>query len=123
MYARQRLGELPTGSELYGGGGRFAIRTIYRFDTKADGSNVFEERIVCFEAASSEEAHAKDDREAKDYALSIGGEAHPQQFGYRQDDDPLIDGYEVWSQLFEARESLDQFYSSRYSRYEYTPDA
>ena len=41
---------------------------------------------------------------------------------YEQDGDALIDGYEVWSELFESAESLEEFHQSRYGKYEYHPD-
>jgi len=41
---------------------------------------------------------------------------------YQQDGDALIDGYELYSQLFQSKESLQQFYQSRYGRYRYVPE-
>jgi hypothetical protein len=100
----------------------FAIRTVYHFGVKADGTNVFEERVVSFEAASSAEAHHKADVESEAYAKENDFIAHSEQSGYKQDGAALIDGYEIWSELFESRESLEQFYASRYSRYLYMPE-
>ena len=37
----------------------YAIRTVYDWGTKTDGTAVFEERIVVFEATSWDEAHTK----------------------------------------------------------------
>jgi len=45
--------------------------------------------------------------------------AHHEFSGYEQDGSPLIDGYELRSELFESRQSLDEFYADRYGRYEY----
>ena len=41
---------------------------------------------------------------------------------YIQDGDALIDGYEVWSELYESRQSLADFYEARYTACDYTPD-
>ena len=100
----------------------YAIRTVYAFGTKDDGTNVFEERIVAFEAPTWGEAHAKARVESAAYAADLDLEAHPDQIGYEQDGSPLIDGYELWSQLFESRLELSEFYGSRYSSCEYSPD-
>jgi hypothetical protein len=99
----------------------FAIRSVYLFGEKFDGTNVFEERIVCFEAASAHEAHVKAKSESEQYAADNGCEVFPEQEGYEQDGDALIDGYEVWSVLLEARQSLADFYAERYERYTYSP--
>jgi hypothetical protein len=100
----------------------FAIRSVYHFGQKDDGTNVFEERVVCFEADTPEEAHRKGSAESEQYAADLGFEVFPEREGYRQDDEPLIDGYEVWSALFEARQSLAEFYAARYAAYEYHLD-
>jgi hypothetical protein len=100
----------------------FAIRSVYHFGTKSDGTNIFEERVVCFEAATAHEAHEKAFRESSDYANALGIQAYPDRHSYEQDGEPLIDGYEVWSNLFEARQSLKEFYARRYSGYEYHPE-
>ncbi|BBA32190.1 uncharacterized protein sS8_0222 [Methylocaldum marinum] len=47
---------------------------------------------------------------------------HPDMELYIQDGDPLIDSYEVWSQLFETNENIDEFFANRYIKYEYHPD-
>ena len=100
----------------------FAIRSVYLFGRKSDGANIFEERVVCFRAASPEEAHARAKRESERYAAENGMEVFPERDGYEQDGDPLIDGYEVWSVLLEARQSLAEFYATRYSGYDYHPE-
>ncbi len=100
----------------------YAIRSVYLFGTKEDGTNVFEERIVCFEAATVEEAFEKSDVERESYASAINIEMHPDQHSYTLDGDKLIDGYEVWSQLFESKDSLDTFFENRYTKYEYKVD-
>jgi len=100
----------------------YAIRTVYLFGSKSDGVNVFEERVVCFYAQSSEEAHERAEVEANEYARENGFEAHPEQSGYRQDGTALADGYELWSELFEAKTSLEDFYEARYAKFLYSPD-
>ena len=99
----------------------YAVRTVYAFGTKDDGLNVYEERIVAFEASRWYDALAKAREEAVAYALEQDFEAHPDQVGYEQDGSPLIDGYEVWSQLFESSLELEEFYRSRYLTYGYNP--
>ena len=102
--------------------GWYAVRTVYHFGTKSDGTNIFEERMVAFQAASFDEAHEKADAEAAEYEQAHGFTAHAGQLSYEQDGDDLIDGYEIWSQLFEARLSLNEFYAERYERFEYHPE-
>ena len=99
----------------------FAIRSVYLFGIKPGDVNVFEERVVCFEAETSDVAHAKAEVEAEEYARDNKIVLHPEQSGYKQDGNPLIDKYEVWSELFEARLTLNEFYENRYSKYLYEP--
>ena len=100
----------------------FAIRSVYHFGTKTDGTNVFEERVAVFEAASWAEAHNKAEVESEAYAKANNFVVHPEQSGYQQDGSALIDGYEVWSELFESSDTLEQFYANRCGAYLYTPD-
>ena len=100
----------------------FAIRNVYLFGKKADGTSIFEERVVCFEANTTEDAHAKAAIEADQYAADCGFVVHRHQYGYEMDEDPLIDGREVWSVLFESNETLEQFYENRYMKYDYAPN-
>lgn len=100
----------------------YGIRTIYHWGEKSDGTSVFEERVVVFEAFSTDEAHARASAEAESYAEGTAWVVHPVQVGYEQDGMPLIDAYEVWSELFESRCSLEEFYAQRYSRFEYCPE-
>jgi len=96
-----------------------AIRSVYHFGVNAQGINVFEERVVVFEANDFNDAHAKAKSEAESYANENGFTMHPEQVGYKQDGEKLIDGYEVWSELFEADLTLNEFYQDRYSKYLY----
>lgn len=100
----------------------FAIRCIYHFGIKSNGINVFEERIVCFKAKTVDEAHEKADKESLEYASAHGFIVHSQQDGYMQDGDQLIDGYELWSTLYESHENLNDFYNNRYVKFQYSPD-
>ncbi len=97
----------------------FAIRSVYLFHTKSDGTNVFEERVVCFEADTAEAAHDKAFAERDAYAAERGFVAHRHQVGYEQDGAALIDGYEVWSAMFESKDSLETFYAKRYEAFTY----
>lgn len=100
----------------------YAIRTVYLFGTKGDGTNVFEERVVCFDAQTWAEAHARAETEAEEYARENGFRAHPEQYGYLQDGVALVDQYELWSELFQANTCLESFYEARYKNFLYTPD-
>ena len=103
----------------------YAIRTIYHFGVKNDGTNVFEERIVAFEAPDEESAFKKAEIENNDYSSfddSEGFEIHPELELYVQDGEKLIDGYELWSQLYETNENINEFYKNRYEKYFYHPD-
>lgn len=100
----------------------FGVRSLFHFGVKPDGTNIFEERIVCIDAPTLDAAHDKAHLEAQAYATDNGITWHPETVAYEQDGDPLIDGYEVWSELFESRESLESFWHHRYRRFEYHPD-
>lgn len=100
----------------------YAIRSVYLFGSKADGKNVFEERVVVFGAVSWTQAQEKAAVEAAKYAEENNFVAYPERIGYEQDGSPLIDGYEVWSELFEANASLEEFYANRYAKFEHQPE-
>ena len=100
----------------------FGVRSVFLFGTKADGTNIFEERVVCFEAATSDEALEKGLTEAQAYAEENGLTRYPEHESYEQDGDSLIEGYEVWSTMLEFRGSLDEFYQQRYGQYAYHPE-
>lgn len=102
--------------------GWFATRSVYLFATKENGTNIFEERIVCFQACDFEEANAKAVKEAEHYAADNHFEVHKEQLTYQQDGRALIDGYELWSELYEANMSLDEFYNEQYRKNLYHPD-
>lgn len=100
----------------------YAVRSVYLFGMKADGTNVFEERVVVFEANDWNVALVKAKREGDEYALTCGFERYPAQVGYEQDGEALIDGYELWSELFQASQSLGEFYHSRYISIAHKPE-
>jgi len=99
----------------------FAIRCVYLFGVTPADKSVFEERVVVFEAASTEEAHAKGDAESDAYAQQFGYVAHQELRCYELDDMAASDGAEVWSELFEDDCSLPEFYAKRYAKFEYSP--
>lgn len=101
----------------------FGVRTIFLFGKKKDGTNIFEERIVVFSANTEDEVFAKAEREAEQYASFHKMEWHPWQIAYYQDGDSLIDGYEIWSELYESSEDIKSFVKCRYEKYEYHPDS
>ena len=100
----------------------YAIRTVYHFGVKSDGTNVFEERVVSFNARDWTQAHEKARAESLDYAKDRHFPFHPKRSGCEQDGAPLVDGYELWSELFESRLSLEAFYAERYARDVYHPE-
>lgn len=110
--------------------GWFAVLSVYQFGRKTDGTNIFEERVVGFCAESFDEAISKGEEESAKYAADHNMDplttnqikAHDLRHVYAQDGEALIDGYELWSILLESNESLDEFYASRYTRYQYHPD-
>lgn len=102
----------------------FGVRSLCLFGRKKDGTNVFEERVLVFSGADSKEALAKASAELDQYVNKVcqTGVAHREIIGYEQDGDPLIDGYEVWSDLYESGHDIDTFWESRYGKYKYHPD-
>ena len=100
----------------------YGIRSIFLFGRKKDGTNVFEERVVVFSGVTVERAFAKAKKEAENYAKVLNMKMHPYMEAYTQDGDDLIDGYEVWSVLYESREALRSFFKMRYDKYQYHPD-
>lgn len=101
----------------------YAIRNVFLFEARNPGPQVFEERVVCFLAESSAEAHAKAEKEAADYATGLGMKRHGAQTGYEIDDEdaPARDGAEVWSELYDFAGTLEEFYAARYARYPHDP--
>ncbi len=100
----------------------FGVRAVYLFGKKKDGTNIFEERIVVFSGSTADEALGKAEQEADAYARQHQMLRHSTLEAYEQDGDPLIDGYEVWSELFESPEDLQSFVASKYERYDYHRD-
>ena len=70
-----------------------AIRSVYHFGVNKNQINVFEERVVVFQAKNFEEAHAKATKESEEYAKDNEFILHSEQSGYKQDGRELIDGY------------------------------
>jgi hypothetical protein len=102
----------------------FAIRRLYLFDSRPDGLNVFEERVVTFEAATKDAACEKARREADEYATFHGYEVHPDQTCYEIEelvDVVMTEGCEVFSELLQARKSLAEFFAARWEQYRYEP--
>ncbi|MBU2713711.1 DUF4288 domain-containing protein [Zooshikella harenae] len=97
----------------------YAARSVYFFGVKDNGKNIFEERIVCIEADDFTSAHAKAETESEVYSKENGFVAHPEQYIYKQDGEKLLDGYELWSELFESDFELETFYNNRYTQYLY----
>ena len=105
----------------------YGIRTIYHFGKKKDGRNLFEERVTIFSGKTSDEAFAKAHAEAETYAKQLKLDWHPVQESYLLDDfldgpAPKIEGYDVWSQVFEFDGDLRSFMQARYERYFYHPN-
>jgi len=101
----------------------FAVRNIYHCGTnKNNNKNIFEERIVCFYVLDTDEAHARGAIESEEYAHCNNFKSIPEQLVYKQDGEKLIDGYELWSELYESDLTLEGFYMARYTKYIYNPD-
>lgn len=112
----------------------YGIRTIYHFGKKKDGKNLFEERVCVFSGKTSDEAFAKAQAEAATYSKHLNEsqhlqlEWHPVQESYLLDDfldEPspvIVEGYEVWSDVFEFDGDLAAFVQARYERFHYHPD-
>ena len=103
----------------------FGIRTIHSFGTKRDGTNLFEERFNVFGGANHDEAFAKAQKVAAEYAKPW----HPEQIAYFLDDyfldkppPEIVEDFEVWSEVFEFPGTLDEFVAARYSKFDYHPD-
>jgi len=101
----------------------FGVRSVFFWGTRADGINIFEERICVFSGNSFEVAFKKAELEADIYAEYIGAICHSDQEAFEQNGDALIDGYEVWSQLLEFNGDLEAFFQSRYAKYDYHKSA
>ena len=103
----------------------FAVRSVYLWAQRSDGNNVFEERVVVFEAPSRDEAWEKAMREAEAYRTErreVSYVKHPDSVMYDLDLGPYEDGAEVWSEMFQSPQSLEHFYAERYEKYEYSPE-
>jgi hypothetical protein len=100
----------------------FAMRTVYHFGCKSDGTNFFEERVVAIEAPNASMAREKAEVESHEYAKATKIVAYPDWHGYELDPAPLTDGQELWSAMFQADATLKEFYEARYVAYDYEPD-
>lgn len=100
----------------------YGVRSVFLLSQKKDGTNVFEERVVVFTGVSVDRAFAKAQKEADRYAKALNVKRHPHMEAYIQDGDPLIDGYEVWSVLYESPAGLGAFYKERYDRCRHRPE-
>ena len=100
----------------------YAVRTIYHFGAKSNGKNLFEERVVCFEASDWPEPIQKQKKNPPLTPQKITSSPSPEHSGYEQDGKALIDRYELWSELFESTKTLEEFYANRYGKYEYHPE-
>ncbi|MDB5296388.1 MAG: hypothetical protein JWO31_2371 [Phycisphaerales bacterium] len=97
--------------------GWYAVRSVYFWQRVPDPDrNLFEERVVCVEAATDDEAFAK--AEAGAYAVRNGFTVHPGSHLYVMDNDPLIDGHELWSVMMESPLDLKAFYAARYAAFD-----
>lgn len=86
---------------------------------------MFEERVVAFRAETDKAALEKAKRESEAYSTERQDrkyDVHPEQVAYCLDENELADGCEVWSEMFESGDTLNEFYNSRYSKYEYHPE-
>ena len=99
----------------------YGVRIVYLFGQKRR-TNVFEERICVFSGADANEAMEKAQRESAEYAYLGPFVPHDVVDSYLQDGGEWIDGYEVWSELYEFNGSLGEFVAERYDRFAYKLD-
>lgn len=100
----------------------FGVRSVYLFGQKSNGTNLFEERIVCFEAATIDDALEQAMSESEQYADEGNFELYPEWTASEYEGNARLDACEVWSAVFEARMSLDEFFDARYTRFEHHPE-
>lgn len=100
----------------------FGVRSVCLFGKKKDGKNIYEERVLVFSGSNWQEAVSKAMAEMKEYTGFLKTVGYSEVVGYEQDGEPMIDGYEVWSEMYETTEDLDAFVESRYKKYKYQPD-
>ena len=100
----------------------FAVRSVFKFGEKSNGKSIYEERIVCFNSGDVDEALAKAESESEAYAKTLGFYVVGDLMAYEQDGEALIDGYELFSQLFESEAAPEEFYRDRYADYRYIPE-
>ena len=72
-----------------------------------------------FLAESFEEAHEKGKSESELYAKENDFDVHSEQLVYKQDGKQLLDGYELWSELYQAPLDLESFYKEHYLKHAY----
>lgn len=100
----------------------FGVRNLYHFGVTPEGNNIYEERVICIKANDFDEAHIKGKKESETYSQENGFTSYTDQVVYKQDGESLIDGYEVWSELYESDKSMEEFYKEHYFKYDYEPN-
>jgi len=100
----------------------YGARSLYLFGIKDNGKKIYEERVVVFSANDFAEAHKKAELEAETYAKENEFEFYPDQTLYKQDGLNLIDGYEVWSVLYESDDDIEIFYQKKYEAFLYSSE-
>jgi hypothetical protein len=100
----------------------FGVRSLFLFGKKQDGTNIIEERIVVYSGQDWEDVFAKAEQADAAYIRDSAMMVHPWREAYEQDGDALIDGYEVWSTLYETPSSLDEFVHQHYECPAFHPD-
>ncbi|MCC6686906.1 MAG: hypothetical protein IT205_07950 [Fimbriimonadaceae bacterium] len=102
---------------------RYAIRSVYEFGKKKDGSTIFEERVVFFHAETEEKAYALAEQENEEYCATLGFRSHDEMVAYYLDPMDLPNGTELWSELFKFNGTLEECYEAKYKNFEYSPDS
>jgi len=102
----------------------FAVRSVFKFGEKKDGTNIFEERVVLFRAENEKEAFARAEDEAREYLDEDDDEEmHPHLELYKIDDDvDDLDGQEVWSFLTQSDLEIEDHFDERFDKAEYQID-
>lgn len=100
--------------------GWYGVRSVYRFEAAVDGHDVYEERVVLFEADDFDAAIAKAEEEATAYVAALEhGEVLPLFQSYAVSDD-VGEGAELFSLMrtseLEPDDYLDHFFDTGHER-------
>lgn len=96
----------------------YAARVVYQTNDRRHKKFLYEERVVAICADSDEHAFEKASAEADRYASQLDFCRVGEILLYIRDDEPIEDGWELWSTLLDTDEDGETFYDNRYAKYE-----